>query len=74
LDGSCIGFVTLEDNRKKSRFSGTIRANEGNMIAVVHLHCGGVEKDAAAVGFSQISDCEHLGGLTKEAVATSSWE
>lgn len=41
------------------------------MVAVVDLHRGGIEQNAAAVGFSQISNCEHLGVLTKEAVATT---
>ena len=58
-DAALIRRGLAEEERKKGRFAGAIRADEAEAFAAVDLKRGLLKKDAAAEGFGDLGYSEH---------------
>ena len=71
LDSSFVGFFFPEDDSKDGRLAGTIGADEGDALSIVHLEVGIFEQGLSSVGFLEIPDREHNEELGCSYIAES---
>ncbi len=59
FDGAFVGLFLGEDDGEEGGFAGAVGADEGDVVAIIHLEGRSFEKDSSAVGHLEVADREH---------------